>query len=55
MYIGGIAAIVLLMFSVLMMVGVIPMNEKFVGGMFLLIAIGLFGPLVDKYGRPVTA
>lgn len=48
MYLGGIVALLVILFSVLMMVGVVPMNEKFVGGMFLAIAIGLFGPWIDK-------
>jgi hypothetical protein len=48
MYLGGIVAILVILFAVLMMVGVIPMNEKFVGGMFLAIAIGLCGPFLDR-------
>ncbi len=48
MYLSGVVAILVILFAVLMMVGVVPMNEKFVGGMFLAIAIGFFGPFVDN-------
>jgi hypothetical protein len=54
MWLGGVVAIIVILLSVLIMLGVVPMSNAIVGGMFLALAIGLFGPFVDKYGRPAA-
>jgi hypothetical protein len=53
MYLGGIVAIIVILLSVLIMLGVLPLTNALVGGIFLALAIGLLGPVVDKYGRVV--
>jgi hypothetical protein len=51
-YIGGLVAVIVILVSILIMVGVIGLSNIVVGGMFLALAIGLFGPIYDRYGRP---
>lgn len=48
MYIGGVVAVLLLLFAVLMMLGVVPMSPVVVGAMFLLVALGFAGPFVVR-------
>jgi hypothetical protein len=48
MYIGGVVAVLLLLFAVLMMLGVVPMTPVIVGGMFLGVCIGFAGPFIIK-------
>ena len=48
MYVGGIIAILIIIFAVLMLTGVVPVSEKSVGGLFLAVAIALFGPFIDS-------
>jgi hypothetical protein len=45
MIVGGVN-ILLALLAILMMVGVLPMSEMIVGGMFLLVALGGVIPLV---------
>ena len=52
MYLGGIVGLIVVLLSVLIIVGVLSLSNTVVGGMFLALAIGLFGPFVDHYGRP---
>ena len=48
MYIGGVVAVLLLLFAVLMMLGVVPMSPMVVGGMFIAVCIGFAGPFVIR-------
>lgn len=50
-YVGGLVGIAVVVLSVLIIVGVLPTSKEVVGGMFLALAIGLFGPFVDRWGR----
>jgi hypothetical protein len=34
------------------MVGVLQLSNLVVGGLFLALAIGLFGPFIDRYAAP---
>lgn len=52
MYLGGLVGVIVVLLSVLIIVGVLGLSNQVVGGMFLAIAVGLFGPFVDRYGRP---
>jgi uncharacterized membrane protein YdcZ (DUF606 family) len=51
-YLGGVVGIIVVLLSVLIIVDVLHLSNVVVGGMFLALAIGLFGPFVDRYGRP---
>lgn len=51
MYLGGLVAVIVILMSVLIMLGVVGLSNMVVGGLFLALAIGLFGPFVDRYGR----
>ena len=48
MYLNGIIAILLLLFAVLLMLGVVPMTNLVVGGMFLAVCLGFAGPYFIK-------
>jgi hypothetical protein len=48
MYVGGVAAILLVLFAVLLMLGVVPMTSLVVGGLFLLVAVGFAGPFIVR-------
>lgn len=52
MYLGGLVGLIVVLLAILMIVGVLDASRQLVGGLFLAIAIGLFGPFVDRYGRP---
>ena len=52
MYLGGLVGLIVVLLSVLIMVGVLPLSNMVGGGMFLALGLGLFGPFVDRYGRP---
>jgi hypothetical protein len=47
-YIGGVVAVLLLLFAVLMMLGVVPMTPLIVGGMFIGVCIGFVGPFIIR-------
>jgi hypothetical protein len=51
-YVGGIIGLVVILLSVLIIVGVLGLSNLVVGGLFLALGLGLFGPIVDRYGRP---
>ncbi len=51
MYLGGLVAIIVILMSVLIMLGIVGLSNMVVGGLFLALAVGLFGPFVDRYGR----
>jgi hypothetical protein len=48
MYIGGVVAVLLLLFAVLLMLGVVPMSPIVVGAMFIGVCIGFAGPYVVR-------
>jgi hypothetical protein len=48
MYVSGVIAILVVLFSVLMMFGVIPFTEKVVGGLFIGVCLGFVGPFFIK-------
>lgn len=52
MYIGGAVGLIVILLSVLIMVGVLGLSNIVVGGLFLALGVGLFGPFFDRYGRP---
>lgn len=52
MYLGGIVGLIVVLLAVLIIVGVLELSQHLVGGLFLALAIGLFGPFIDRYGRP---
>ncbi len=52
MYLGGLVAVIVILMSVLIMLGIVGLSNMVVGGLFLALAVGLFGPFVDRYGRP---
>lgn len=54
MYLGGLVGLIVILLSVLIIVGVLPLSNQMVGGMFLALAIGMFGPIVDRYGKPTV-
>jgi MFS family permease len=51
MYIGGVVGIIVILLAILIMVGVIGLSNLVVGGLFLALGVGLFGPFFDRYGR----
>jgi hypothetical protein len=51
MYVGGLVGLIVVLLSVLIMVGVLPLSNLVVGGICFALAVGLFGPFVDQYGR----
>ncbi len=52
LYLGGLVAVIVILMSVLIMLGIVGLSNMVVGGLFLALAVGLFGPFVDRYGRP---
>lgn len=51
MYVTGVAGVVLILLSVLMILGVVPVSPMIVGVMFLLVALGFAGPFIVKVPR----
>jgi hypothetical protein len=47
-YLGGIVAILVILFTLLMMLGVVPFDKLVVGGLILALAIGVGGPVVVR-------
>jgi hypothetical protein len=45
-YLGGLVGLIVILLSVLIIVGVLPLSNQMVGGMF--------GPIVDRYGKPTV-
>ena len=52
MYLGGFVGLIVVLLAILLIVGVLELSHQLVGGLFLAVALGLFGPFVDRYGRP---
>lgn len=52
MYVGGVVGLIVILLAVLIMVGVLSLSNLVVGGMFLALGVGLFGPFVDRYAVP---
>jgi len=47
-YLSGVVGLIVVMLAVLIMVGVLGLSNIVVGGMFLALAIGNFGPWIDR-------
>ena len=54
MIIGGIVGLIVVIVSILIIVGAIGLTNLVVGGLFLALGIGMFGPAYDSYGRRVV-
>lgn len=54
MIIGGIVGLIVVIVSILIIVGAIGLTNLVVGGLFLVLGIGMFGPAYDTYGRRVV-
>lgn len=48
MYVTGFFGVIVVLLAVLLLLGVIPMSNQVVGGMFLLVCLGMAGPFVVK-------
>lgn len=52
MYLGGLVGLIVILLAILIMVGVLSLSNIVVGGLFLALAVGLFGPVLDRYTTP---
>lgn len=52
MYVHGVAALLLIIFDVLMFFGVIPFTKEVVAGLFALVALAFVGPYFIRTGTP---
>ena len=48
MHVGGVVAVLLLLFAVLLMLGVVPFSPVVVGAMFIGVCLGFAGPYVVR-------